>query len=146
MNTKALALACLLLVCQASRGSAAAGSFVVIVNAANPASAVARDLIANIFLKKVKSWSTGEKVKPVDLRVGSGTREAFSRSVLAQGAELVDELWQRQIFEGQDVPPPRKASEAEVIDYVARNPGAIGYVAQGSVLRPGVKALHIQAQ
>jgi len=42
------------------------------------------------------------------------------------------------------VPPPRKSSDAEVIQYVARNPGGIGYVAAGSSLPGNVKKLQIQ--
>ena len=40
----------------------------------------------------------------------------------------VANYWQRQIFSGRGTPPPIKESDAEVIAFVAANPGAIGYV------------------
>jgi ABC-type phosphate transport system substrate-binding protein len=144
MSAKALVLSCLLLLGGSGLGAATASGFVIIVNAANPVSVVERESVRKMFLKKMRSWSNGERVKPVDLQATSSTRESFSRAVLSQAADAVEELWQRQIFEGRDVPPPRKASEAEVIDFVARNPGAIGYVAADSALPPGVKPVRIQ--
>ena len=87
---------------------------------------------AKIFSKRLGTWPDGQRTKPVDLPVASATREAFSREVLGQPAGVIEEMWQKQIFSGRDVPPPRKASDSEVIDYVARYPGAIGYVAASS--------------
>jgi len=38
-------------------------------------------------------------------------------------------------------PPPVKATDAEVIAFVAKNAGAVGYVAAGTALPPDVRAL-----
>src|SRR5258706_9438292 len=142
---KALAVFALLL-CAAAHGSAGAGDFVVIVNAGNPVAALTRRAVSDIFLKKTTTWSDGERTKPVDLQVTSAIRESFSRAVHRRPARDLAEFWQREIFSGRGVPPPQKASEVEVIDYVARTPGAIGYVAAGIPLPPGVRAIQIQAE
>jgi ABC-type phosphate transport system substrate-binding protein len=125
-------------------GKPAASRFLVIVNAGNPVASLPKTVVSNFLLKRAKTWGDGERSKPVDLQVTSPTRESFSRAVHGQSAAAIEEFWQRQIYSGRDVPPPRKASEAEVMEFVARNPGAIGYVAAGSRLQPGVKAVHIQ--
>lgn len=41
---------------------------------------------------------------------------------------------QQQIFSGRATPPAELASDAEVIAFVARTPGAIGYVSAGATL------------
>ena len=40
--------------------------------------------------------------------------------------------WQQAVFSGRDVPPPELDSEQEVVRFVLRNPGAIGYVSDGA--------------
>jgi ABC-type phosphate transport system substrate-binding protein len=145
MSVKGLVFAGILLLCAAGAGSAAEPGFVVIVNAGNPVSTLSRETASRIFLKRLGVWNNGERTKPVDLAVGSVTRQSFSRQVHRQDAHAIEELWQKQIYSGRDVPPPQKASESEVIDYVARTPGAIGYVAAGSRLEPQVKTIQITA-
>ena len=59
-------------------------------------------------------------------------RVAFTGEVLkAEGLDKmssVENYWQQQIFSGRGSPPPIKASDQEVLAFVAANPGAIGYV------------------
>jgi ABC-type phosphate transport system substrate-binding protein len=139
-------LACCLLLCTAAAAGAAEPGFLVIVNVNNPAASLPSKLVEGIFLKRTKTWSAGEPAKPVDLPVTSAAREAFSRAVHGKSANAIEEFWQHQIFSGRDVPPPRKASEEEVIDYVARYPGAVGYVTASTRLRLGVKVIPLQAE
>jgi hypothetical protein len=40
----------------------------------------------------------------------------------------VKSYWQQLIFSGRGVPPPELDTEEEVIRYVGRHPGALGYV------------------
>jgi len=45
--------------------------------------------------------------------------------------QAVLHYWQQQVFSGRGHPPPVLPSDAAVIEYVARTPGAIGYVSSG---------------
>ena len=36
--------------------------------------------------------------------------------------------WQQRIFSGRDVPPPEFELDREVVEYVLKHAGAIGYV------------------
>jgi ABC-type phosphate transport system substrate-binding protein len=146
MNGLTKSIGCCLFLCIAAAASAAEPGFLVIVNVTNPASSLPPKLAESLFLKRTKTWGAGEPAKPVDLPVTSAAREAFSRAVHGKSANAVEEFWQHQIFSGRDVPPPRKASEEEVIDYVARYPGAIGYVTATAHLRPGVKVVPLQGE
>ena len=51
--------------------------------------------------------------------------------------------WQQRIFSGHDVPPPELDSDDDVVTYVLKHEGAIGYVAGGANLN-GAKVLGIR--
>ena len=118
------------------RGAAAQG-YVVVVNAAGPAT-IAKAELSNVFLKKSAALA------PVDQEKASKTRDAFSKAVLGRPASAVATYWQQQIFAGKDVPPAEKGSDADVIAFVKSNPKAVGYVSQSADLGAGVKTVTVQ--
>jgi len=127
----------------AARPSAAAGSFVVIVNAANPVSSLNVHDVSNAFMKKMARWPNGDEVMPVDLKEQSAVREVFSHEVHEKSTGAVKAYWQKMIFSGRDVPPPELDSESDVVTYVAKFPGAVGYVS-GAAKLSGVAELGIR--
>lgn len=116
---------------------AAAQGFVVVVNAAGPATLSKTD-VSRIFLRK------SSKLSPVDQGKDAGVRGAFSKAMLGRPLAAVLSYWQQQIFSGGDAPPPEKASDAEVLAYVRSNPNAIGYVSPNADLGSGVRAVTLQ--
>jgi ABC-type phosphate transport system substrate-binding protein len=122
-------------------------AFVVVVAAANPATAIQRQDLARIFLKKTSRWSDGRTAVPVDQSVGTPVRDAFTRSVLAvEGMgqiSSVQNFWLQQVYSGRNTPPAVKAGDAEVLAFVEANPGAVGYVST-SPARGSVKILAIR--
>lgn len=110
----------------------ASSSFVVIVNPKNPTSTASRDFLSAAFLKRTTRWSDGEAIRPVDQRPSSTVRKAFSESVLKRSVVAVRNYWQQRIFSGRDVPPPELDSDREVVEYVLKNRGAVGYVSSGA--------------
>jgi ABC-type phosphate transport system substrate-binding protein len=144
-----IAVAALLMSAALGVGGAPAadeGSFVVIVAASNPATSIKRQDLARFFLKKTGRWSDGHGVIPVDQSAGSPVRAAFTRAVLAgEGMgqiSAVQNFWLQQVYSGRSSPPAVKASDPEIVAFVAANPGAIGYVAAASAMR-GVKVLTV---
>ena len=103
-------------------------NFRVIVHAANASGAMSRTEVSNLFLRKTRRWPDGRVVNPVDLPIRSRLRETFSRAVHRRSSESIGSYWRQQIFSGRSVPPPEKPTDAQVIRFVAANPGAIGYV------------------
>ena len=104
----------------------------VIVNAQNPSSSVQRSFVADAFLKKTTRWSSGVVVLPVDLGANSSVRRKFCEELLGRSVSAVRSYWQQMIFAGRDIPPPELDSDDEVVKYVAKHPGAIGYVSGGA--------------
>ena len=125
------------LVAAAAPAAARAPGYVVIVNAAGPAS-LSKDDASKAFLKK------GGALVAVDQGKGAAVRDAFSKAVLGRPASAVATYWQQQIFAGKDVPPPEKGDDAAVIAFVKSTPNGVGYVSAGAALGDGVKALAVQ--
>ncbi|HEV8579025.1 MAG TPA: substrate-binding domain-containing protein [Thermoanaerobaculia bacterium] len=126
-----------------ARRSVAADPFVVIVNAANPVSSITVQDLSKAFMKKATRWPDGVEILPVDLKEQSAVRESFSRLIHEKSTSAVRAYWQKMIFSGREVPPPEKATSAEVLAFVRSNRGAVGYLAAEAALGDGVKVVRV---
>jgi ABC-type phosphate transport system substrate-binding protein len=120
----------------------AAAAFRVIVHPQVKGSEIPRAVLSSIFLKQALKWGDGRPAVPVDQSVQSAVRRVFSNEVLRQGIVEVQVYWQRRITAGQ-VPPPVKASDEEILAFVASTPGAIGYVSPSTPLPDNVREVAI---
>jgi ABC-type phosphate transport system substrate-binding protein len=121
-----------LLVVHADATASPPPAYVVIVNPSNPTTSVGRKFLTDAFLKKTTRWDFNEVIRPVDQAPDSPVRRKFSEEVLKRSVAAVRSYWQQVIFSGRDVPPPELGSDEDVVKYVLKYPGAIGYVAGGS--------------
>jgi ABC-type phosphate transport system substrate-binding protein len=115
----------------------------VIVNPSNTVSALTRDQVSDAFLKKITRWPSGETIRPVDLHGTSSARQKFAADVLRRSLAAVRSYWQQLIFSGRNIPPAELESDAAVIAYVLKYPGAIGYVS-GEANVDGVKVIIVK--
>ena len=120
----------------------AAAAIRMIVNPQVKGSQIPRAVLKSIFLKQALKWGDGRPAVPVDQSVQSAVRRLFSNEVLRQGIVEVQVYWQRRITAGQ-VPPPVKASDEEILAFVASTPGAIGYVSPSTPLPDNVREVTI---
>lgn len=119
-----------------------AQGYQVIVNANNPIESLNASEISEYLLKKRPKWPDGTAVKPVDLADDSKVREAFSLDIHQRATAKITLYWQRQIFSGREVPPPKLATDADVVAYVRSHTGAIGYVSPSAKIE-GVKGIEV---
>jgi ABC-type phosphate transport system substrate-binding protein len=131
------------LVAFASVSTVAGLGFKVVANVSVPTRTLSRDSTAQLFTRKNVKWPDGSRVVPVDLPVGSKTRESFSQAVHGKGSAVVDAYWQKQLFSGRDLPPLTKGSDAEMVSYVRATAGAIGYVSPEADAS-GVKVIELE--
>jgi ABC-type phosphate transport system substrate-binding protein len=115
----------------------------LIVNPGNPQEAVDRKFLADGFLKKASHWPDGTAIAPVDQAGESAVRRRFSDEVLGRSVAAVKSYWQQLIFSGRGVPPPELDAEEEVVKFVARRRGAVGYVSLAAELA-GVKVVAVK--
>jgi ABC-type phosphate transport system substrate-binding protein len=118
--------------------------FKVVVHAGVTGDRISRLKLSDIFLRKSLSWGDGSAIAPVDQSTTSPVRESFSKDVHGESVLAVQAYWMRQISAGRGRPPSVKASDAEVLRFVAETPGGIGYVAAEAALPPTVKAIAIE--
>jgi ABC-type phosphate transport system substrate-binding protein len=118
-------------------------SFIVVVNSTNDVSEVSQDLLARIFLRKVRAWRGGRSTAPVDHSLASPLRWSFSRKVLGFSINDVRDYWMKQTLSGADVAPPVRSTDRDVLDFLKGEPGGIGYVSADSTLPADVKAVKV---
>ena len=124
--------------------SPAADDFVVIAHPTLAGSNIRRADLAAVFLRKAVRFAAGGVATPVDQSGTSPVREAFSEAVLGMPVATVVQYWQKQMFAKNPLRPPLvRGSDAEVIAFVAENPGAVGYVSKAAALPAGVKAIDL---
>jgi ABC-type phosphate transport system substrate-binding protein len=115
----------------------------IVVNEKNPAASLTRSEVARMFMKKITEWPDGADVAPVDQERTSATRDSFSREIHQKDADAISAYWQTLVYSGRETPPPVRKSDAEVVDFVRSNPGAIGYVS-ASAATDGVKVVSVR--
>jgi ABC-type phosphate transport system substrate-binding protein len=140
-----VSLAAVLLAGSGSRAHAdeAAPGFRLVVHPSNAQRSAERAFLADAFLKKTTRWEGGEAIRPVDLRPAAAPRRVFTERVLKRSVGAVRSYWQQRIFSGRDVPPPELETDDDVMAFVAKHPGAVGYVSGASKLKD-VKELAIR--
>ncbi|MDP3084711.1 MAG: hypothetical protein Q8N44_13625 [Rubrivivax sp.] len=79
-------------------------------------------------------------VTPLNLPPGHAVRQAFMDAVMQQPDDKYIAYWTVRRHVGKGTPPRELASAAEVIAFVQRTPGAIGYI-PASALRPEMNLL-----
>jgi hypothetical protein len=117
--------------------------FKVIANMRVPGTRIPRDTLARVFLGQVSRWGGGSLIEAIDLSSTSTVRQAFSTAVLGMPVEAVRNHWLRLVLSGRR-PPMTKGSDAEVIAFVAANPGAVGYVSEKAEIPRTVHVVEVQ--
>lgn len=88
-----------------------------------------RDLI-NVFMGRYRRLPSGSSALPADLQP---LKERFYRRLIGKDQAQVNAYWARLVFSGQASPPLQLGSAGEVVEFVLRNPGALGYLEAADV-------------
>ncbi|MEO8035446.1 MAG: hypothetical protein ABI837_13505 [Acidobacteriota bacterium] len=121
---------------------ASAAGYIVIVNSANNTTSLSSRDVAALFLKKKTSWENGTPVMPVVLSDSAAATTAFDTEILRRSANAIRAYWQQEIFSGRDVPPLEEPGDQEVVNFVQKNPGAIGFISANAP-HAGVKVVSV---
>ncbi len=123
---------------------AQAADFKVVVHASNSTTSISASDLSKYFLKKDVTWPDGRPVVAVDLEPDSPIRAEFTSVIHGKKISSIKSYWHRQIFAGKAIPPVEQGTEAEVLRFVASNPGAVGYVSSSFALGANVKELALK--
>jgi ABC-type phosphate transport system substrate-binding protein len=119
----------------------AAGSVKIVANPGIKASSISAEQLKGIFLQESTSFD-GSNVEPV-LEKSGATHEAFLKDYLGKTDAVLQTYYRSMVFSGKGSMPKVFASDAEVISYVTKTKGAIGYVSP-SASAEGVKVLEVK--
>ena len=104
----------------------------VIANASVKADAISATEVKSVFLEEYGSLRDGTHVEPV-LEKDGPVHEAFLREYLGGTDDDLQNYYRALVFSGRGSMPKQLGSDAEVVAYVARTKGAIGYVSAETI-------------
>lgn len=120
---------------------ARAADIKVIANSSVSASSISAGDIKDVFLLDKDSFGGGH-VEPV-LSKGGSAHEAFVKEYLGKSDATLQAFYRSLVFTGKASMPKSFANDAEVVAYVAKTKGAIGYVGSGAST-DAVKVLQVK--
>src|SRR5262245_22021188 len=113
----------------------------VIANPSVGASEISTDDLKAVFLA-VKTTVAGSQVEPV-LGKSGRAHDAFLKTYLGKSDATLTAYFRGLVFTGKASMPKVCDSDADIVAYVAKTKGAVGYVGAGSAAQ-GTKTLAIK--
>jgi ABC-type phosphate transport system substrate-binding protein len=114
-----------------SISSAALAEIAVIVSPDN-AQSLSQNDIERIYTGKSTRYPNGDEIEAYNLKAGSVV-DTFNTSLLKRSTAQMNAYWSKLIFTGKGKPLQQVDSEQDMINAIASNPYAIGYVDSSSV-------------
>lgn len=113
----------------------------LIVNNSVADESISMSDIKKIMLGTSKKWKNGDKIYIAILKEGP-VHEAFTTTFTGKTESQFKSSWKKLAMTGQGVEPKAFKTEAELMAYVAKTKGAVGYVVPDSELKD-VKELKV---
>lgn len=115
---------------------------IVIANPSVKSADVSKSDLRDVFTGASSSLRDGSHITPVLLKQGP-VHESFLSAYVGKNDTAFRASWRSLVFSGQASMPKSLDSEAAVVEYVAHNSGAIGYIGK-STPHEGVKVLSVK--
>jgi hypothetical protein len=119
-----------------------AGGVKVIANSSVRTDSVSLAELKSIYLQEKNSLSDGSHVQPVVAK-GGAVHEMFLKDYLDKSDPALQIYYRSLVFTGKGSMPKLVQSDAEMLAYVAKTKGAIGYVSASASVG-GVKVLEVK--
>ena len=122
-------------------GLASVGT-IVVVNQGAGFGAISKDALEAVFTGKTQSLPDGTPAVVATLK-GGPAHEAFLKGHLNKNPQQFLSAWRNLAFTGKGKMPQQFESEEDLVAFVAKTKGAIGYIDDGTP-HPGVKVVKVQ--
>ena len=123
-------------------GLARADAIAVITHLSTAQESITNEELSHIYLGKTKSFPSGAAAAPINQADKSKIRQRFEEEVLGMNKRKLKKYWSKLMFTGKGKPPKAMDGDAELLNYIASTPGALGYIS-GDALTDKVKVLMI---
>jgi len=118
------------------------GDLVIICNKSVVESKLSKQELINIYLGKKTTWSDKKKIIFITQN-NAVISEQFLNEYINMIAAQYSSYWLEKVFTGQASPPKSFASDREMIQFITKTEGAIGYVSSSEGLS-NVKLVEIE--
>lgn len=118
---------------------------VVIVNKKNSTSALSSNQLKDLYLGDASSFPNGSAATVVFSKEENDARKKMN-ALLGKSQTQINAIWMKKALNDGVKAPPQLSSAEDIIEFVAKNPGAIGYVPAGTSLPATVKAVSINGK
>jgi ABC-type phosphate transport system substrate-binding protein len=88
--------------------------------------------VVQIFRNGRSLWPSGEKVIVVLPSNKSENAESVAKNLYGGSVTAMQKFWLALVFQGRANPPVFLQTSEEIIEYISKNPGAIGVIPKGS--------------
>ena len=136
------ALAFLLALSPVARAQGIDRSLRVVVSKENKLTSLTTDDLNRIFLGKKTLWESGTRIVPAMPEEESPAGETFLSGTLKKSVSQFRAYWKRLLFSGGGTVPKVFRSNEQLLDFVARQPGAIAVI-EASAVNDRVRVLEI---
>jgi ABC-type phosphate transport system substrate-binding protein len=102
----------------------------VVVNGSVPAKTMTVNKVKRIFSMRQIKWANGQPIKVYVLVNQHETHKIFSTSILGMFPYQLDRIWNKLVYSGLGEEPIKLDSEQAMLEQIAQQPGAIGYIMQ----------------
>lgn len=113
---------------------------IIVANLALEINSITETELSRIYLLRQTLWADGSAIIALNREASSPTRDLFTTQVLRQTAVALASHWQQMHYKGK-TPPLVQESDQAVLVFVAKVPGAIGYVSGDTPTGNAVKVL-----
>ncbi len=109
--------------------------FVVIINPKNPVKSMTKSEVKLTYLRKInKRWpGINKNIVPVDRKDMPDFKRNFLSDLINMSAQDMSRYFTERQYMNAEMPPITFGTDEEIVDYVANNIGAIGYISIGSL-------------
>jgi ABC-type phosphate transport system substrate-binding protein len=114
----------------------------VVVNKENKLASLTTDDLTRIFLGKKTLWDSGTRIVPAMPEEESPAGETFLAGTLQKSVSQFRTYWKRLLFSGGGTVPKVFRTSGQLLDFVARQPGAIAVV-EATAVDDRVRVLEI---
>ena len=111
-----------------SASSSAMADVAPVVSAKSSIQSLSKNDISDIFLGRKIRFPNGQQAVPLDLQVGSVSRDEFYTSVVGMSAVQLKAHWSKIIFTGRGKPPKAIADGIALRKLIASDVQSIGYI------------------
>ncbi len=123
--------------------SAAYADVLIVANKDVPENTLNQQEIREIFLGKRVQWSDNSRIRFATLAIPE-IHSMFLEQYVKMSEADWKIFWKRMVFTGRGLPPEIMAAESEMIDFVKKTKGAVGYVSsEGMAKNPEKDAVKI---